>query len=380
MDRPHWPYATKLTISLLLLAFFIYLLSRFHEIIAPIIIAIIIAYILSPVVNFFQNRLHLHRVLAILITYIIITAIIIGVPILAISLMGENFEPLQINPQKIVTSVENVLAKQYIIAGITIHPSVFANQVLSALQGLVQPVVGQTVNLVKNVITSLIWIVLIILVSIYLLKDSSKLEEWFTSHLPSTYLPDYQWIRNEINQIWSAFFRGQILLSAIVTVIFTAIGFTIGLPYALAMGFLAGILEFLPSIGHTIWLICAALLAFFLGSTWIPLAHWAFMLIVIGLDLIFEQVDINFLIPRIVGRSVHLPPLVIILGIFAGAILAGVLGIPLAAPVIASMRVIGRYIFANLFNMEWKPVSATQPLSPPKSYWWQRMHRGEKVS
>jgi predicted PurR-regulated permease PerM len=378
VDRPHWPYATKLTISLLLLAFLIYLLSRFHEIIPPIIIAIIIAYILNPIVNFLQSRLHLPRFLTILFTYIIVMAIIIGVPILVIPIMGENLEPLQLNPQQIITSIESALAQQYNIAGFTIHPSVLASQVIGALQGLVQPVVGQTVNLLKNIITSIIWIIMIILVSFYLIKDGSKLEEWFTSHLPPAVLTDYQWIRDEINQIWGAFFRGQLLLSTIVTIIFIIVGLILGLPFALAMGILAGILEFLPSVGHGIWLIIASLLAFFLGSTWIPIPHWAFMLIVIGLHLFFEQFDLNYLIPRIVGRRVHLPPLVVILGIVTGAILAGILGIPLAAPTIASMRVIGRYIFANLFDMEWTPVSAVQPLLPSKTYWWQRAQRRGK--
>jgi predicted PurR-regulated permease PerM len=380
VEKPHWPYATKLTVSLLLLAFFIYLLSRFREIIIPIIIAIIIAYILTPIVNYFQRHLHVHRVLAILLTYIIIIAIIIGVPALVISLMGENLEILQINPQQIITTVQNALAQEYKIAGFTIHPSAFAGQLLVALQGLLQPVVGQTVNIVKNIITSLIWIVLIIIVSIYLIKDGAKLEVWFTSHLPPRFLPDFRWLIDEIDQIWNAFFRGQILLSAIVAGLFIALGFILGLPFALAMGILAGILEFFPSIGHGIWLVTAALLAFFLGSTWIPVPHWAFMLIVIGVHLVFEQVDINFLIPRIVGRRVQLPALVVILGIAAGAILAGVIGIPLAAPTIASLRVIGRYIFANLFDMEWIQASTTQPLPPPKTYWWQRTRNRGKAS
>ncbi len=380
MERPHWPYATKLTISLLLLAFFIYLLSRFHEIVLPMVIAVILAYILSPIVNFFQNHLHIHRVVAILMTYIIVAAIIIGIPVLGISIMGENLETFQINPQQLISAVQNALAKQYTIAGFTLHPSAIAGQFLGTLQGLLQPVVGQTVNIVKSIITSLIWIVLVIIVSIYLIKDSNKLNEWLTSHLPARLLPDYQWITNEIDQIWSAFFRGQLLLSAIVAVLFIALGFILGLPFALAMGLLAGILEFFPSIGHGIWLVSASLLAFFLGSTWIPLPHWGFMLIVIGVHLVFEQVDINFLIPRIVGRRVKLPPVVVILGIAAGAILAGIIGIPLAAPTIASLRVIGRYIFANLFDMEWTPISASQPLPPPKAYWWQRAQKREKVS
>jgi predicted PurR-regulated permease PerM len=380
VERPRWPYATKLTVSLLLLAFFIYLLSRFHEIITPIVIAIILAYVLDPIVSFFQRRLHVHRVIAIFITYIIIIVIVSGIPVLVITFTGENFETFQLNPQQIFATIENALAQQYTIAGYTLHPSALAGQLLSGLQGLLQPVVGQTVNIVKSIITSLIWTVLVILVSIYLIKDAAKLKEWFTTHIPPQLLPDYQWLTNEIDQIWNAFFRGQLLLSAVVAALFIAISFALGLPFALTMGLLAGILEFFPSIGHGIWLVSAALLAFFLGSTWMPVPHWVFMLIVIGVHLIFEQVDINYLIPRIVGRRVKLPALVVILGITAGAILAGIIGIPLAAPTIASLRVIGRYIFANLFDMEWKPISASQPLPPPRTYWWQRAQKREKVS
>jgi predicted PurR-regulated permease PerM len=100
---------------------------------------------------------------------------------------------------------------------------------------------------------------------------------------------------------------------------------------------------------------------------------------IIGLHLFFEQLDLNYLIPHIIGRRVHLPPLVVILGIVSGALLAGVLGIPLAAPTIASGRVIGRFIFANLFDMEWTPVSAVQPLPPRKTYWWQWAPRKGKL-
>jgi predicted PurR-regulated permease PerM len=380
VERPHWPYATKLTISLLLLAFFIYLLTRFKEIILPIILAIIIAYIINPIVNKIQRRVHLPRTIIILTVYLIILAFIILIPIVVIPKVSENFESLRVNTQQIITSVESALGQQYTVLGFTIHPSLLASQVVSGLQGLLQPVVGQTVTLVMRVITSFIWIVFIFLVSFYLIKDGFKLEDWFMSHLPGNYLPDYKWIRDEINQIWGAFFRGQILLSVIVASIFIVIGLIIGLPFALAMGILAGILEFLPSVGHAIWLIIAALLAFFLGSTYLPLQHWVFTLIVIGLHLIFEQFDLNYLIPRIIGSRVHLPPVVVIIGIVTGALLIGVIGIPLAAPTIASARVIGRYIFANLLDTEWKPVSTVEPLPPPKTYWWQRSRKKENLS
>lgn len=99
------------------------------------------------------------------------------------------------------------------------------------------------------------------------------------------------------------------------------------------------------------------------------------MLIIIVLHLFFGKFDLHYLIPRIIGRSIHLPPLVVILGIVSAALLAGVLAIPLVTPTIASARIIGRYFFANLFDIVWTPISVTQPLRPPKAYWWQRDQR-----
>jgi predicted PurR-regulated permease PerM len=208
-----------------------------------------------------------------------------------------------------------------------------------------------------------------------LLKDNAKLQQWMENLISPTYQNDFKIIREEIYQIWSAFFRGQIVLGFVVACIFSVIGLLIGLPFALGMGILAGLLEFLPSIGHGIWLFTASLLALTFGSTWLPLPNWVFTLIIIGLHLFYQQFDLNYLIPRIIGKRVQLPPLVVILGIVTGAVLAGVLGILIAAPTIASARVIGRYIYANLLDTDPFPVTVTQPMQPPEPYWWKRTHK-----
>jgi predicted PurR-regulated permease PerM len=158
----------------------------------------------------------------------------------------------------------------------------------------------------------------------------------------------------------------------VVTTIISIAGLIIGLPFALAMGVLAGILELVPSIGYIIWLIIASILVFTLGSNWMPIPNWAFTLLVIGLHLVFIQFDLNYLIPRIIGRRVQLPPLVVILGIVVGGVLAGVLGIFLAAPTIASARVIGRYIYANLTDQDPFPVQEDATLPPPDPQWWRK--------
>jgi predicted PurR-regulated permease PerM len=378
VDRPRWPYPVKLVVSLLLLLLAIYLLHTFRVVIAPLVIAVIIAFVLSPVARLLQRLLHIPHLLAILISYLLAALVLALFPSLIIPWIASEFSNLDLDLQRILLTIEEAFGRQYHIAGIKIDTEALFEQLVSGLQGLIEPVIGQTLNLAVGVISSIIWVIFIIVVSFYLIKDAPLLSQWVEKHVPAAYRSDYLWLRQEINQIWSAFFRGQLMLALVVAVIFTGLGYLLGLPFALAMGILAGLLEFLPSIGHGIWMTVAALLAYFVGSTWLPIPNWVFMLIIIGLHMFFQQFDLNYLIPRIIGSRLHLPPLVVILGIVSGAILAGVLGIPLAAPTIASARVVGGYIYANLLDMDWPPVSATQPLPPPNPHWWKRTPRKEK--
>lgn len=371
-NRPRWAYPTKVIVSLLLLALAVYLLARFSVVIPPFILAVILAYILNPIVTFFEKRLHIHRILSILLSYILLLIIMVTVPAVFIPILGSQFSEFNVDFNLIIDNLRSMLAREYMIAGFKMDTTAIFEQVVSSLQGLIEPVVGQTLELAVGIISSIVWIIFILVVAFYLIRDGTKLRQWIEEHIPPSYLPDFICLRERINEIWSSFFRGQMLLALIVATIFTVVGLILGLPFAIAMGVLAGLLEFLPSIGHGIWLFIASLVALFLGSTWIPIPNWAFTLVIIGLHIFFQQFDLNYLIPRIIGRSVHLPPLVVILGIVTGAVLAGVMGIPLAAPTIASARVISRYIFANLFDMSPFPENVAQPLPPPNARWWKR--------
>jgi len=362
----------KLTISFLLIALAVYLLYRFRVILAPMIMALILAYVLSPLVNALQSRLGIRRALATLITYLILLALLVALTLVIIPPLVTQFTGLNLNIQRFLLAIEEILGHRFILAGRVIDLDELIQQVVGSLQGFMEPVFGQTLSLAVEVISSVVWVIFILVVVFYLIKDGPAMREWLEKITPPAYRDDYITLRDEISSIWAAFFRGQLVLALVVSVIFTAIGFILGLPFAFAMGVFAGLMEFLPSIGHGIWLAVASLLALFGGSTWLPLPNLAFMLIVIGLHLVYQQFDLNYLIPRIIGRSVHLPPLVVILGIVTGAVLAGVLGILLAAPTIASARVLGRYVYANLFDLEPFPASEASPAPQPNLRWWRK--------
>ncbi|MFZ6030782.1 MAG: AI-2E family transporter [Chloroflexota bacterium] len=377
--RPRWPFAVKLAISLLVLALCLYLLFRFQEAVPPLILAIVLAFVLTPAVNVLQARLKLARPLAILLCYIGLLGGAVFIPIVVTPVLAEQVRALNLDVQRLLNGVQALLSREYVIGGWKLETNALVEQSTAALQGLMEPVVGQTIDLMVEVISSLVWAVFILVVAFYLIKDGAALKAWVMHLIPSDYLGDFVHLRDDISQIWAAFFRGQLVLALVVALIFSVVGWLIGLPFALAMGILAGLLEFLPSIGHGIWLALATILALFLGSTWLPLPNWAFAVLLIALHIFFQQFDLNYLIPRIIGSRVHLRPLVVILGIVAGATMAGVLGIFLAAPTIASARVLGRYVYANLVDIDPFPDMIAEPLPPPNLRWWKEKSRRPKL-
>jgi predicted PurR-regulated permease PerM len=373
-SRPRWSSQTKTVVSILLLAFFIFLVYRFREIIPPLIIAIILAYVLTPLVNRIQKRWRIHRALAILASYLILILVAAILLLILIPPLIDQFDSLNLDLQLLLQQAESIIGQQFVIMGNTFDGSSLVEQVTTSFQRLAEPFLSQTLGFVVEMITSIIWLVFIFVISFYLILENEAVRAWLEGLPPPEYRQDYIRLREEINLIWNSFFRGQIVLATVVATIFTIAGFVLGLPFAFAMGIFAGLMEFLPSIGHAIWLFVASILAFFLGSTWIPIPNWMFMLLVIGLHLIFEQFDLNYLIPRIIGRRVQLQPIVVILGIAAGALIAGVIGILIAAPTIASARIIIRYLYANLLDQDPFPLQEEPP--PRKtSTWWRRTRK-----
>ncbi len=370
--RVSWSVPTKLVITLITLGFVVFLLYKFSAAIMPTVLALVIAYVLAPPVSSLQRKLRIPRGLAMLMVYLLFTLILAAALMLIIPTVGNQFAAFGQDLQRLLDQARELFSTEINIYGFTINEKEVASQLTSSLQSLLNPIFGTTLGVLTGILTSLVWVVYIFMVSLYLVKDADIFTGWLEQLPPPDYRSDFRRLRDEIAGIWRAFFRGQLLLALVVSVIISIEASIIGLRFALVMGLLAGMLEFLPSIGHTIWIVLAGLLALLGGSTWIPVPNWIFALIVLGLHLVYTQFDMNYLIPAIIGRRVHLPPIVVILGIVVGALVAGVLGVVLAAPTIASLRVLSRYIYAQLVDMDPFPLSAqkSEALPPPNPRWW----------
>ncbi len=250
--RRPWLPRTKLTISILVLALFIYLLTRFSVAIPPFILALILAFVLNPLVNKLEERLPLSRALITAVVFVVVLALLVLFPVVLLPPLGEQIADLNLDFQLLLEQIEELIAHRYVIAGQTIDGAAIFNQIVSVVQEIVQPLFGETLGFAFDLISSLVWVVFIFVVSFYLVKDYAAVIKWLDRLPPPDLRYDIRCLRQKINQIWAAFFRGQLILGTAVATLFTAIGFAIGLPFAFAMGVLAGLLEFIPSIGHGI--------------------------------------------------------------------------------------------------------------------------------
>lgn len=356
--RPRWSTATKLMVMIFIILGAVALLQRIESIVAPMILAGIVAFILNPVVSFFNRWAHIPRSLVLLIIYLVF----IGLLILAFATLTQplirQIQSLMNELPGMLGSVEGWLAREWTLGPFSYDSSGLLGQAETVLLDFLQSIGTESVNFLGDVLAGVAEVgvkaIFIFIVSFYLVKDGHRAINWFYSLVPVAYRGDMGRLADEINLIWGSFFRGQVVLGIVGGLIVGTGSAIIGLPMALLMGVLAGLLELLPSLGHGIWLAVAIPLALFSGSTWnwMPLSNFWFAVLVVGLHIVFEQVDLNYIIPRIIGRRVHLHPLIVILGILIGATVGGVLGVFLAAPTISSMRVLGRYIYANLLDMD----------------------------
>jgi len=359
---PRWSPLTKQIIFVSGLVGLIWLVARFTQIIGPLVVAIVLAYFLNIPVRWLVQRTGWPRTAVIAAVYIAFLILLVLAPALltqrvltlirvlanmlanlAQELGQRSLQPIQITPT------------------IQIQFSALYDQITVALQTLFSPFATGALTLAFGVASSLLWLVFTLVVSFWLVKDHPLIIRYITDRIPLEHRGELARLAHELADTWDAFVRGQLTVGIIVGVFLSVVLSLIGMPNAVALGLLAGAMELIPSIGPTVAGTLAFLVALVQGSTYLPLSNLWFAVLVAFIFVMTFQLDSIFLIPRFVGRRVHLHPLVVLIGVIAGAQIAGVLGILLASPTIASLRILVGYTAAKLLDQE--PFGL--PQSPP---------------
>ena len=180
------------------------------------------------------------------------------------------------------------------------------------------------------------WLFLVVpLLSIFFLKDGRAFSDFLLSTVQSRPQREFlENVLNDLNQMLAHFIRAQLTLAALTLIMYSAVLGIMGVPYALVLGTIGGVLEFVPVVGPLAAALTIVSVALLMGYP-----HWLILVIFLGIWRLLQDYVSS---PRIMGESMELHPLAAIFGVMAGAEVAGILGIYLSIPVMASLRIVFR--------------------------------------
>jgi predicted PurR-regulated permease PerM len=186
-----------------------------------------------------------------------------------------------------------------------------------------------------GVLSDMPWMMLVPILAFLLLKDAAIIRRTVLTALPHRIQLRSHRLFEELNATLAAYVRAQ-LIACVVVGTLCGIGFSLlGSPYAVLLGVLAAVLEFIPLVGPLVLAVVAVVLA---------ALHASGLALPTALFLAALRVAQDYVIyPRLIGRDIHLHPLVVILAVLAGAELDGIAGIFIAVPMVALGTVIGRH-------------------------------------
>ena len=347
----NWTRTTKQLILFGSIVAFYLLISRVTNILAPLIITVILAYILSPIADYISTRLRLNRTLSVVIIYLVLVALIIIFPALLVQPLIDQIQGFIEDLPDLIQEFGEFIEQPLVIGDFTLDLQDVYDQTSSSVEGLLSSLGTQTISLLSDAASLLFWLVFVLVASFYLVKDWASVTRWVEEATPPAYRDDVRQLRMQIGGVWNAFLRGQLILCVVMGVVVGITMALIGLPSAWLIGLLFGTLEFIPNLGPTIASVPTVVIAFLEGSTILGLSNTWFAILVLGVNTVLQQLENHFLVPRIMGQSLHLHPVVVLVAAIIGANIAGVLGILLAAPVVATLRVLAEYTYYRLLDM-----------------------------
>ena len=358
-----WSPTTRYVAFFLSIGLMLWFLSVIQQLIGPLVISCLLAYVLNPIINYVNSISKLPRLWVITIVYaLIITLIIIAASTLT-PLVIEQSEFLSAELDSILQEFEASAMREADRFGLNID----IQDLFSSVDDFISS--GTSTEQIFAVVTAtsrnFVWVLIVVVTTFYLLKDWQLLREWLISLAPPDYQGDTRRVYGEIRDVWQAYLWGQLLLMTIIGVLSGVGAAAVGLQgSAVVLGLIAGILDLIPSVGPVVAMVVAMAVAWYEGApAFLPVSNEIYVLIVLGIFVVIQAIENIWLRPRIMGQSLKMHPAVVFIGVMGGIAIGGILVGLLIVPVIGSVGVIGAYLRAKIFGLD--PWAVEETLIPP---------------
>lgn len=208
----------------------------------------------------------------------------------------------------------------------------------------------------QRIFLTIITIVTVIVLTAYLLVDLPRIQRFVYQFVPPGREPEFERITESLNRVVGGYIRGQIVTSAVIMIFTGAVLLILNIPNAVAYAVLAGFVDIIPVVG--------ALIAVFMPTVAAFRESPEKAAIVMAALVLYQQFEDRFLVPRVYGQTLNLPPVVVLIAILVGGTLLGIPGVLLSLPVAAAGRVGMDYVLERRQTALTPPGPPDQPLAP----------------
>ena len=315
------------------------LLFSFKIMFFPLLAALLLKFLLQPVVNYLETR-GMKRLTAIVAVYLVIITLAGAALVLLIPVLIQEAENFTANMPAYEKLLENALVK---VRAMILLKFPAAAETIPDLYGLVHIKIeeqsGRIMSSIPRYATSVLSVLsiaaLVPVITFFYLADGHLIQKALFKLAPNRYFEMFVLLSDKIMGAVQAFIRGQ-LIDALAVGILTSVGLAIiGLPFFLVIGIIAGLGNLIPYLGPVIGFLPAfmVLMVSPAGFSTIGLVK------IIVVFVMVQFLEGTFVYPIAVGKSVNLHPLVVIIGITIGGMLGGIIGMVIVIPVISVMKV-----------------------------------------
>lgn len=328
--------AARAAWTIFVIALLLLVIYSTRRVLLVFVLSVLFAYLLAPVVNFVDRITprRVPRACSLAVVYALLVGVLVIAGITIGNRVAEEAASLAKRYPDIVAGLKEKLAspdpawlapaKRYVLNQINEHAQSFGTAVV--------PIVRELTAHVASVASSLVLVVLIPILSFFFLKDGEELREQMLSLAGPDRRPMWEDILADTHLLLGQFIRALVILSAATFVVYSVFLSIMGLPYAVLLAAAAALLEFIPMIGPA-----AAVLIIIVATVFSGAGHILIIIIFIACYRMFQDYFLN---PHLMGAGIELHPVLVIFGALAGEEIAGIPGMFLSVPVLATLRVI----------------------------------------
>lgn len=355
-----------LLIAALVILLLMLLISAWAALV-PFFLGLFVAYLFMPIIDFIDNhaprfirRRGLSRYLSIFIIYLVVIGIIAGILFSFIPLLTKQAGQLIELVSTYIPTLEEIMAIDLDVyldrIPQNIREAIEASirQAGETIGTAIQRTLTMTLRTLSQTVSFVIGMVIVPFWLFYVLRDKVKVRRNFYALMPDVVRDDVRSIMRIIDELLSAYIRGQLLMMLIVGAMSTIALFIIGVDLALVLGTFAGVFEVIPFLGPYIGALPAVLIALLdqpIKALWVILAFAA-----------IQQVESIVLRPLVAGHAVRFHPAVVMVIVVMGAEIAGIWGMLLGVPVAAIVRDVYQYLYLRTTERGATPEMAIETL------------------